>query len=615
MRKLRPSWSYKFFLAVFFVIGVAVLSVLVSQAYAANVAPTGLNSTATSTTGLTLNWTWGEGTGTSTAIYLSTNGTTYTLASSSQATTTVSFATTSLSVNTIYYFKVESTDGGDSNPATSTALAVYTLANAASAPTASVPTSTTAIPLTINANSNPAATEFAIYNSTDSNYLDATGAASDSAVWQATSSWSGISAIGLTANTAYQFLVVARNGNNVNAANSSASTAKYTLTNVPTNNTITTAESNKITVTWTGDATNYYVDGITSGTNSDWVSGTSHTFSSLSCATTYTYRVKGRNGDEVVTDYAATVSQTTGPCPGGPAAFTPSSSPAPSIVDSTTAPTNTAVINSVASPTNWIGRAIGMPVINFINQNQAQAQAQAQVQANDAKVIFTGLAKNNFQPGEALKFVYKYKNEEPKSAKVKVTRQLIDSQGKIVKSSTATTTLKPGGEFSRNINENLAQNLPVGDYTVKVTVNNGAQTEINSFDLAVEQMKNKYFVVNQELPTATDFSFDQATWNQLKSNVALPTTIKMKYSYTNNTGVVHTIKVVRQLVDQNGQAAATATGKWQMSIGKKTSYTFAQTLAKTLPAGDYTIRLQAYDWTTNELLDENNNFIFVIEER
>ncbi len=90
----------------------------------------------------------------------------------------------------------------------------YTRAAVPSAPVLNGDTPTTLL-VTIGEDANPAYTDYAIYNETESVYLDASGAGITEAVWQTSSEWGTVTATGLTPDTGYTFKVKARNQDNV----------------------------------------------------------------------------------------------------------------------------------------------------------------------------------------------------------------------------------------------------------------------------------------------------------------------------------------------------------------------------------------------------------------
>lgn len=235
----------------------------------------------------------------------------------------------------------------------------------------------------------------------------------------------------------------------------------------------------------------------------------------------------------------------------------------------------------------------------------------------DSKVIVTPPTIASYQPGAVLKFSYSYKNETSKSLLVKITRQLINSKNKIVKTASVNKTLKTKGVYVGKINEAVPSNLAAGEYTTKIKIFNAKTNKLlaeNSFKIQVEKLKKKYFILAGELPVGTDIVFDSSAWKKVKSNVLLPVSLKLKYSYTNNTNKKHTVKMVRELIGQNGKVLAMASGRWTMKVGEKDSASFTQSLSKDLLPGTYQVRLRAYDLTTKELLTENS-FGFVVELR
>ena len=125
---------------------------------------------------------------------------------------------TGLSPNTSYSFQVKARNQNSVETAYSATTAKVTLANVPTAPTLSGATRTT-LDLDVNANGNPAATEFAVMCigstptdvSWDGKYLNAAGGASATAVWRTDAQWAVTTIQGLQACTRYVFVVKARN--------------------------------------------------------------------------------------------------------------------------------------------------------------------------------------------------------------------------------------------------------------------------------------------------------------------------------------------------------------------------------------------------------------------
>ncbi len=227
---------------------------------------------------------------------------------------------------------------------------------------------------------------------------------------------------------------------------------------------------------------------------------------------------------------------------------------------------------------------------------------------SESAVQVVSLPKYSYQPNETLKFSYKYKNEGAKTVTVKITRQLLDSKGKVVKTATATKSLKSGATFTGSVQDMISKTLKPGLYTERVRVLNTKNKTLdeNSFVINVEKLKSKVFSIGEVASLSSDLAFDGTVLSKVKTNVKLPTFIKLKYSYTNSTDKKHTTKMVRQLIDASHKVLQTNTGKWVMDAGEKYAQSFTQSLASTLSAGDYTLKITAYDWTTKELLAENS---------
>jgi outer membrane lipopolysaccharide assembly protein LptE/RlpB len=192
---------------------------------------------------------------------------------------------------------------------------------------------------------------------------------------------------------------------------------------------------------------------------------------------------------------------------------------------------------------------------------------------------------------------------------------LINSKNKIIKTASANKTLKVGGIFTSKVNEAIPRNLVAGEYAIKIKIFNAKTNKLlaeNSFKIQAEKLKKKYFSLVGEMPVDTDIAFDKTAWGKVKTNVLVPNSLKLKYSYTNNTDKKHTAKMVRELVDSNSKVLETKTGKWVMKVGEKDSTTFTQAISTKLIAGEYAIRIRAYDWTSKELLAENS-FGFKVE--
>jgi hypothetical protein len=217
-----------------------------------------------------------------------------------------------LTANTQYTFQIIARNGNNVNTATTSASAVYTLANAAGIPTIGTVTTST-LPITIDANSNLATVTYAVYNSTDSNYLDANGASTSTAVYSTTSTLgASFAATGLSPNTAYQFTVTARNVGSVDSATSTASAETYTNPVAPGTPTAVSTGATTMTVTWTdgvnGTGTVYELYNVTDSASVGTTSNLSYSVTGLTASTEYEFKVRAQylSNTSTYTSYSAT---------------------------------------------------------------------------------------------------------------------------------------------------------------------------------------------------------------------------------------------------------------------------------------------------------------------
>ncbi|MBT4153426.1 MAG: hypothetical protein HOE53_02140, partial [Candidatus Magasanikbacteria bacterium] len=94
----------------------------------------------------------------------------------------------------------------------------------------------------------------------------------------------------------------------------------YTAAAVPTTTASTADSASQITVTWGANGnpstTEYYVVDVSNGTrNSGWIVATTTSFTSLSAETSYSFKVKARNGNNIETAYDNAAAATTEAAP------------------------------------------------------------------------------------------------------------------------------------------------------------------------------------------------------------------------------------------------------------------------------------------------------------
>ncbi len=172
--------------------------------------PTSFSMTALSSTSIQNDWT-NNGNYDTLWIFNSPEDTQVVQAASGSATTVNA---TGLDINTLYTFFVRADSSGvtgDSN-----ADSLYTLVNPpVDWDFTNDVDDTTKVFIAFDDNGNPAATTFAIRDSTRQKWITATGDTSSTAVWLTEAQWEAIDIDNLTTGTIYRFGVVGKNGDDV----------------------------------------------------------------------------------------------------------------------------------------------------------------------------------------------------------------------------------------------------------------------------------------------------------------------------------------------------------------------------------------------------------------
>jgi hypothetical protein len=123
---------------------------------------------------------------------------------------------------------------------------------------------------------------------------------------------------GLAVNTQYAVHLHSYRSDTGESEPSADSTPIYTLSNLPSNLSLTTNGQEQITTNWNHnsnpEATEYYIENINLGTNSNWITSTTWISLGLHCGIEYSFRVKARNHDNVETVYSDISTISTDPC-------------------------------------------------------------------------------------------------------------------------------------------------------------------------------------------------------------------------------------------------------------------------------------------------------------
>jgi len=134
--------------------------------------------------------------------------------------------------------------------------------------------------------------------------------------WQSSTSYTNAS---LQPNHQYGYQVKARDSASTpNETSYSSTVYTYTLANAPGAASFSDITETSIRANWTDggnpSGTQYYCENTTMGTNSGWTATTSWNSAGLSCGTSYTLRVKAKNGAGVDTGWTDLGTQATQPC-------------------------------------------------------------------------------------------------------------------------------------------------------------------------------------------------------------------------------------------------------------------------------------------------------------
>jgi len=209
--------------------------------------------------------------------------------------------------NHVYGYKVKARDGNNNETSYSAAIYEYTDIEAPSGIAFGTITATSIETKSVNTPSGLTRNNsgLIIYNTTTSAN---SGWKKDNNFWTSNS---------LSANTQYGFRAKARNGNG-DETDHSAIAYTYTLANVPGAGSFSNITGGSVRANWKANenpaGTEYLCENITKGTNSGWTTSTYWTDVGLSCGTSYSYRVKARNGDDLETDWTSLGSQSTLSC-------------------------------------------------------------------------------------------------------------------------------------------------------------------------------------------------------------------------------------------------------------------------------------------------------------
>jgi len=135
--------------------------------------------------------------------------------------------------------------------------------------------------------------------------------------WQSSTSYTDT---GLQPNHQYGYQVKARDAASMpNETSWSSTLYAYTLANAPVASSFSNVTQTSIQANWTDggnpSGTQYYCENTTQGSNSGWTTNIYWDSTGLACETSYSFRVKAKNGDEIETAWTDLGTQATQSCP------------------------------------------------------------------------------------------------------------------------------------------------------------------------------------------------------------------------------------------------------------------------------------------------------------
>lgn len=88
----------------------------------------------------------------------------------------------------------------------------------------------------------------------------------------------------------------------------------------------------------------------------------------------------------------------------------------------------------------------------------------------DSKLVILPIKKLEYTPNSSVFYTYQFKNETPKTLKIKVLRQLLGSDGKVLSKLNGSTSIAKGKTFKSKVSSFLNSKLLNGNYTVQVKI-------------------------------------------------------------------------------------------------------------------------------------------------
>jgi hypothetical protein len=218
-----------------------------------------------------------------------------------------SYINSNLRANHKYGYRGKAKDGSNNQTAYSTTQYAYT---AIQAPTGITFGTITPTSIQVRSTNTPTG----LSSGSSGLFIENTTNATNSGWKRSNSPWTSKS---LTPNTSYSFQAKARNGDGIET-DYGPSASKYTRANLPGKAPFSDVTRTSIRANWTDNGnppgTQYLCQNLTTKTDLGWTTETYWDSNDLACSSSYSFRVKAKNQEEVETGWTSLGSQSTVKC-------------------------------------------------------------------------------------------------------------------------------------------------------------------------------------------------------------------------------------------------------------------------------------------------------------
>ncbi len=551
-------------------------------------------------------------TGTGTTKYLQIGGTwstsiaslTYAQLGSGSVTTT-----TGVTTNTRHIISLLATNGDGVSTAYGSTAGSYTLAAVPNAPNTVTSTATNTLAITIDAttlNGNPstASTTFVVRDSatTTSYYLQANGTwstATTALTYAELGSGSATTTIGLTANSLHTISVKAINGDSVSTVYGSTLNS-YTRASTPSNLVANADSTKQITITWTGDATAYYLEDLNEGTNTGWITNPTYVAQGLACGSTHQYRLRGRNGDGVET---ATISSqpitVTNGCSNGASGGSGSSGGSSGVLSQPISQTVPQPVVAVVVPAPLV-EMVGTPIIKSLIVGESLSfvvdggldHSVTLLQSSNESITVTIRSTP-----VTVKLILNQAQDLDTDADGKVDLRAVYTGMKDGKVQISFTKLKVTSVVTST--STVVVKIPT------TTLVNSIPTVVSAGDKAAVKID---LLVPARLESKIMFKILPKT-----TQIELGKNVVYKVGYKNPSTKSERVQLVRQLIDSKGKVVSSAKVVRIIRAGATTELGVTQGISTKLVSGRYTAKVVVLD-AKGKKIDENSFSFEVIKK-